>query len=185
MTFYDSYTTSTFQSVYGRPMHLFLTNDDSISGFEDEVEFLSSLIGQYTSAIRAYVLATYPETRFEVLYPHDVNDHEVTRAVNYPELDWTPANLDVLKTENFLYTGNRALNDALESIRFPFEKGFTRATAAHLIGVLFASEPWMMERRLALREGVSSVVYWAFDQFSMVGYPLPLSDGLRRSVFFG
>jgi hypothetical protein len=185
MTFYDSYTTSTFQSVYGRPMHVFLTNDDSISGFEDEVEFLSSLIGQYTSAIRAYVLATYPETRFEVLYPHDVNDHEVTRAVNYPELDWTPANLDVLKTENFLYTGNRALNDALESIRFPFEKGFTRATAAHLIGVLFASEPWMMERRLALREGVSSVVYWAFDQFSMVGYPLPLSDGLRRSVFFG
>jgi hypothetical protein len=118
------------------------------------------------------------------LYPHDVNDHVLTRAVNYPDLHWTPANLDVLKTENFLYTGDRKLNQAVESIRFPLEKGFTRAASAHLIGVLFMSEPWMMERRIALREGIESIVFWAFDQFSMVGYPLPLRDGLRRSRAF-
>ena len=185
MTFYDTYTTSTFEALYSRPMHVFLTNDDAIDGFEDEVQFLSGLIGAYTQAIRNFVLATYPQTRFEVLYPHDVNDHVLTRAVNYPELDWTPANLDILKTENFLYTGDRRLNKSVESIRFPLEKGFTPATSAHLIGVLFASEPWMMERRLAEKEGIESTVFWAFDQFSMVGYALPLSNGLRRSRFFG
>jgi hypothetical protein len=185
MTFYDAYTTSTFQTQYGRAMHVFLSNDESIAGFEDEVEHLSGLIGAYTQAIRSFVVATYPQTRFEVLYPHDVNDHSVTRAVNYPDLDWTPSNLDVLKTENFLYTGDRKMNRALESTLFPQQKGFTPATSAHLIGVLFASEPWMMERRLARREGLESIVFWAFDQFSMVGYSMPLSDGLRRSRFFG
>ncbi|MEZ5395413.1 MAG: hypothetical protein R2724_21710 [Bryobacterales bacterium] len=43
----------------------------------------------------------------------------------------------------------------------------------------------MMERRLARKAGIASIVYWAFDQFSMVGYRLPLSDGLRRSRYFG
>jgi hypothetical protein len=184
MTFYDAYTTSTFQAMHGRPMHVFLTNDDSIDGYEDEVELLSGLIGDYTQAIRSFVLATYPDTRFEVLYPHDVNDHVVTRAVNYPELDWTPANFDILKTENFLYTGDRKMNKAVESIRFPQEKGFTPATSAHLIGVLFASEPWMMERILTERENLESTVFWAFDQFSMIGYKLPLRGGLRRSRSF-
>ena len=185
MTFYDDYTTSTFQSQHGRPMHVFLSNTDDITGFDDEVAHLAGLIGSYTAAIRSFVLATYPQTRFEVLYPHDVNDFVLTRAVNYPDTDWTPANLDVLKTENFLYTGDRNMNKALESIRYPFEKGFTRATSAHLIGVLFASEPWTVERILAERENIESIVFWAFDQFSMVGYKLPLRSGLRRSRFFG
>jgi hypothetical protein len=43
----------------------------------------------------------------------------------------------------------------------------------------------MMERRLAEREGIESIVFWAFDQFSMAGYALPLRGGLRRSRFFG
>ncbi|MEZ5365167.1 MAG: hypothetical protein R2748_23275 [Bryobacterales bacterium] len=85
------------------------------------------MIGDYTAAIRNFVLATYPETRFEVLYPHDVNDFEVTRAVNYPDLDWIPANLETLKTENFLYTGDRRMNKSVESIDFPL----TRDSPAH------------------------------------------------------
>ncbi len=185
MTFYDAYTTSEFQSQYGRAMHVFTSNTDSITGFDDEVAHLAGLIGTYTAAIRSFVLATYPQTRFEVLYPHDVNDFELTRAVNYPDTDWTPANLDVLKTENFLHTGARNMNKALESIQFPFGKGFSRSDSAHLIGVLFASEPWRLERILAEREHIESIVFWAFDQFSMVGYRLPLRKGIRRSRFFG
>ena len=184
MTFYDDYTTSTFQSTYGRPMHVFLSNDESIAGFKDEVAHLSGLIGDYTAAIRDFVLGTYPSTRFEVLYPHDVNDFSVTRAVNYPDGDWTPENLEILKTENFLYTGDRRMNKSVDSIDYPLTKGFPRSRSAHLIGVIYASEPWMMERRLARKAGIESIVYWAFDQFSMVGYPLPLSDGLRRSRYF-
>ena len=90
MTFYDDYTTSTFQTQFGRPMHVFTSNTDSITGFDDEVSHLKGLIGAYCAAIRSFVLATYPQTKFEVLYPHDVNDFELTRAVNFPDGDWNP-----------------------------------------------------------------------------------------------
>jgi hypothetical protein len=126
---------------------------------------------------------TYPATKFEVLYPHDVNDHTLTRVVNFPDTDWTPSNLEVLKTENFTYTGDRQLDKSAESIQFPFDKGFPRNRSSHLIGVFGASEPWNWERRLAQAEAIESVVLWAFDQFSMIGYPLPLKSGRRRSSF--
>ena len=104
-------------------------------------------------------------------------------VVNYAEDDWTPANLESLKTENFSYTVAADLNKSLESIRLPFLKGFTRVRSAHLIGVAGAPHPWEWERRLARAENIEAVVLWAFDQFSMVGYRLPLGEGSRRSRF--
>lgn len=181
MTFYDDYTTSEFQSQHGRAMNVFLSNDDGLAGFPEEAAFLPGLIGTYTQTIRDFVRAIHPITKFEVLYPHDVNDHALTRVVNYPDTDWTPANLEVLKTENFTYTGDFNLDKSVESIRFPFTKGFARNRSAHLIGVFRTAEPWNWERRLTHAEGHESVVLWAFDQFSMIGYRLPLSDGVRRS----
>ena len=183
MTFYDDYTTAEFQSQFSRPMHVFTSNDDDPSAFPDEAGFLPSLIGDFTASIRSFVRGTYPTAKFEVLYPHDVNDHALTRVVNFPDSDWTAANLDVLKTENFTYTGNRQLTKALESIQFPQQKGFPRAESAHLIGVFSPNEPWNWERRLTVAENVESVVLWAFDQFSMIGYRLPLRRGVRRSRF--
>jgi hypothetical protein len=112
-----------------------------------------------------------------------VNDFALTRVVNYPEDDWTPANLETLKTENFSHTVAANLNKALESIRLPFSKGFTRSRSAHLIGVAGAPHPWEWERRLARAENIETVVLWAFDQFSMVGYRLPLGEGSRRGRF--
>ncbi|MBI1356531.1 MAG: hypothetical protein GC160_19490 [Acidobacteria bacterium] len=183
MTFYDAYTTTQFQSLYGRALHVFASNDETLDGFAEEAEFLPGLIGSYTAAIRNFVLAAYPNARFEVLYPHDVNDHPLTRVVNYPDSEWTTAHYETLKTENFTYTGDRNLNKSVESIRFPQTKGFSRAQSAHLIGVFNASEPWDLERRLSRREAVESVALWAFDQFSMIGYRLPLRTGLKRSLY--
>ena len=185
MTFYDDYTKTEFQNQHGRAIHTFTSNDDSPDPFPEEKTFLPGLIGSFTSAIRSFVLATYPQAEFEVLYPHDVNDHSLTRAVNYPDTDWTSSNLNILKTENFTYTGSRNMNKALESIRFPQLKGFPLSNAAHLVGVFNASEPWNWERRLSKSEGVTQVVFWAFDQFSMIGYSLPLYEGVRRAQYLG
>lgn len=173
MTFYDTETTSAFQTQYGRALNIFTSNDDSLSGFPEEASFLPGLIATFTSQIRSFVKASYPTARFEVLYPHDVNDHTLTRAVNFPDSDWTAANLDVLKTENFTYTGSGDLNKVKESIRFPLTKGFPRSQTAHLAGVFNAGEPWDWERRLAHSEAVESVALWAFDQFSMIGFRFP------------
>ena len=88
MTFYDDYSKTEFQNQHGRAMHVFTSNDDSPDPFPEEKAFLPGLIGSFTAAIRTFVLATYAQTKFEVLYPHDVNDHVLTRAVNYPDSDW-------------------------------------------------------------------------------------------------
>jgi hypothetical protein len=183
MTFYDDYSTTEFQSRYSHAMHVFLSNDESPASYPDEAEFLPDLIGEYCAAIRSYVLATYPGAKFEVLYPHDVNDFALTRVVNFPEGDWTPTNLEVLKTENFGHTAARNLDKAVESVLLPLGKGFPRNRAAHLIGVFTPNEPWNWERRLASAHHIESVVLWAFDQFSMVGYTLPLREGVRRARF--
>ena len=177
MTFYDDYTKTEFQNQYGVEIHVFTSNNDSPTPYPNESAFLPGLIGSFTSAIRNFVLASYPATKFEVLYPHDVNDYALTRVVNYPDTDWTTTNLDGLKTENFIYTANRNLNKALESIQFPLSKGFARSQSSHLIGVSGASQPWNWERRLAKSEDAESIVLWAFDQFSLIGYKLPLDEG--------
>lgn len=183
MTFYDDYSRAQFLSQYGREMHVFASNEESVAAYPEEAAFLKGLIGAYCTAIRSFVLASYPNTRFEVLYPHDVNDFPLTRVVNFPDGDWSPANYQILKTENFTHTGSYNLNKALESIRYPQQKGFGREQSAHLIGVFNSSEPWNFERRLSRRENVESVVFWAFDQFNFIGYRLPLDNGVRRSGY--
>ena len=61
MAFYDAYTTSRFQTQYGRPLYTFLTpNDDpSVNGYVD-ADFLRQTVKDHVDAIRAYVLCTAP-----------------------------------------------------------------------------------------------------------------------------
>jgi len=185
MTFYDDYTKSTFAAQYGRPMHVFVDNSESPTLYPEESAFLPGLIGSFTMGISNFVKAAYPAARFEVLYPPDVNDFALTRVVNLPGAPWSPANLDVFKTENFGYTGARNLNKAKESILLPLSRGFSPGRAAHLVGVHNSSEPWDWERRLAKGEQCESIVLFAFDQLSMIGYRLPLGAGERLSAFLG
>src|SRR5262249_47193914 len=74
MPFYDDYTKSTFQAAYGRPIALISSQNANPAAYPDECAFLPTLIGQFTAAIMNFVRQTYPEAKFEVLYPPDVND---------------------------------------------------------------------------------------------------------------
>jgi hypothetical protein len=185
MTFYDGYTASTFQAQYGRPMHVFSSNSESPAPYPEESAFLPGLIGTFTTAIAAFVKAAYPGARFEVLYPPDVNNFPLTKIVNLPGAGWGPSDLTAFKTENFSFTAARNLNLATASIVLPLGRGFARSGTAHLVGVGDSSQPWDWERRLAHGEQCESVVLFAFDQFSMIGYGLPLAPGARRSGFIG
>lgn len=185
MTFYDAYTTSCFQDAYDRPMAMIPSEATDPGPFASECSFVAGLIGQFTSAIRAFVRQAYPDTIFEVLYPPDTNDTALNRLINYPVTDWTPANLACLKTENFTFTGNRDLNKARESISLASGLGFPASQRSHLIGIGDATSPWAKERQLAITSGVESVVLFALDQLCLIGYPLPLKPGTRRSRFMG
>jgi hypothetical protein len=166
-------------------MRSILDNTASPSDYLQETQFLPTLIGAFTSQVMAFVRASFPTCRFEVLYPLDVNDTDLNRAINYPEGAWTPSTLDCLKTESFGYTGSRDLNKCLTSIQAPQMRGFAAQNSSHLVGIGDSTAPWLKEVRLAQAAGLESVVLFALDQLCLIGYPLPLRPGLRRASLQG
>jgi hypothetical protein len=162
-------------------MSVITSNTVDPTTIPQEAAFLPGLIGSFTAQIRSFVHATYPSCRFEVLYPPDVNNFPFTQVINYPTNDWTPANLNCLKTESFSYTAERNLDMSLQSMNSVNSLGFTPSERSHLVGVSDPSTAWLKEARLAEANGFESVVLFALDQMCLVGYSLPLSRGMRRS----
>jgi len=184
MPFYDAYTTATFQSQYGRPMHVFTDPSNDPTPYPQESAFLPGLIAQFTAAIMAFVRQAHANVQFEVLYPPDTNDAPLTHVINLPA-QWSPANLRCFKTENFTYTGDCNLNAAVTSIELPIQLGFAPPNSAHLIGVGNYTTPWAKEARIAEGMKMGSVVLFALDQCCLIGYGLPLSPWSGFGLFMG
>jgi hypothetical protein len=173
MPFYDAYTQQQFTTQYGVPMQDILTNTANPADYPNEVAFLPTLIGAYTSSIRSALQTAYPGCRFEVLYPTDTNNYAITRLVNYPSTDWTPANLTCLKTESFGFTGSYDLVNCTMSMNTSAAKGFPNSQRAHLIGISDAWSAWLKEADIAQSEGLETLVLFALDQYCLIGYPPP------------
>ena len=155
------------------------------AGFVSECAFLPGLIGAFTSTIRKFVQSSFPGARFEVLYPTDVNDTPLNQLINFPSADWTPSNLNCIKTENFTFTEERNLNEATQSIQLPALHGFPPAQSSHLIGIGDYTTPWLREQSIASGARLESVVLFALDQFCLIGYTPPLKPAVRRARFMG
>jgi hypothetical protein len=184
MPYYDAYTTSTFAATYGRPMQVFTNSSVSPALYPDEAHFLPGLIGTFTTAIINFVRQTFPSTKFEVLYPPDVNNTPLNGAVNLPAT-WNASTLDCMKTENFTYTGGRNLDLAKTAIVLPMQLGFPRSKSSHLVGITGYTTPWQKEARLAQTEAIESIVLFALDQFCLMNCPAPMPVGARRSGRMG
>jgi len=185
MPFYDDYTVDAFQQAYGRPPALILDENANPALYPAECLFFSSLIGEFTDSIIEFVRASFPDARFEVLYPVDVNNTALNRVINYPQAYWTAAKLTCIKTENFIYTGKRDLDKCREAIRFPYSIGFEPSRVSHLVGIGDFTTPWGRERVLALCERMESVVLFALDQLCLIGYKVPLKNSRRSAGFLG
>jgi len=183
MPFYDAYTTARFQSEYGRALPVFVDGSVNPAEYPQECAHLSGLIGEFTSAVAAWVLSEHPAAKFEVLYAPDVNEAPLNGAVNLPAA-WSPENLEWFKTENFTYTYGRDLNKARSSIALPLGRGFPRNRCAHLVGVGEYTTPWERESLLAKGENVESVVLFALDQYCLIGHRKPGSIQ-ARSLLLG
>ena len=182
LPFYDAYTKTQFQAAYGRPISLISSNTILPASYPEEASFLPTLIGQFTASIMAYVQQAFPQARFEVLYPPDVNNYPMNAAVNLPSSYWTPAVLACLKTENFTYTGDRDLDQASQSVDLPSTLGFKPTQTSHLVGIGDYTTPWATEVGLALSQNVESVVLFALDQFCLIGYPENYYQNIQRGL---
>jgi hypothetical protein len=181
MPFYDAYTTQQFQLQYSTAMKVILENTVDPSQYPNESAFLPGLIGAYTASIRGALQTKYPGCRFEVLYPTDTNDTPLNRVINYPNGDWTPANLTRLKTESFTFTLNRNLDQSVYSMGVSAAKGFFNQQRSHLVGISDSWTSWMKEVSYALAQGMDSVVLFALDQYCLIGYPAPPFLKMRSS----
>jgi hypothetical protein len=185
MPFYDAYTTSRFQTTYGRPMAVIANHQVDPALYPDEVAFLPTLVGEFTDAIVNHVRQSLPACRFEVLYPTDVNDSPLNAVINYPTLSWTSGLLDSLKTESFTYTLQRNLDQSRGTILYSAARGFSRSTRSYLVGIGDSSTSWLKEVGQARAEGIESIVLFALDQFCLIGYAVPLKPNTSRALFQG
>jgi hypothetical protein len=185
MPFYDAYTTAAYHTAYGQPMATIPSQNADPTLYSNECAFLPGLIGQFTQTIMTFVRQSLPNTKFEVLYPPDVNNTPLNKLINYPAAAWTPAHLACLKTENFTYTGDRNLDLARQSIQLPQQLGFPPSQSSHLVGVSDYTTPWIKEWSLAVAAGLESVVLFALDQLCLIGFPLPPSVRGSRARFMG
>jgi hypothetical protein len=185
MPFYDAYTTSTFRAQFGHDLAVITSNTVDPATVPQEAAFLPGLIGSFTSQVMSYVRSAFATCRFEVLYPTDVNGSALNRVINYPRGDWTAGALTCLKTESFTYTYERNLDLSKTTIDAGVSLGFAPAQRSHLVGISDPSTAWLKEAMLAEAGGLESVVLFALDQFCLIGYELPLSKGMRRSVELG
>ena len=185
MPFYDAWNLSNFQAQYGHSMAVITTNTVNPANYPDEVAYLPIVIGNFTSAVMSYVRTSQPSCRFEVLYPTDVNQTAFNQAINYPGAMWTPAILTCLKTEAFGFTFGRDLDKSEATLEFGATLRFAATQRSHLAGVGDSTTAWLKEAQAAMGKRFESVVLFALDQFCLIGYGLPLSKGLRRSVRIG
>ncbi|MEQ1886680.1 MAG: hypothetical protein ABL967_16580 [Bryobacteraceae bacterium] len=181
MPFYDAWNQAQFEAIYGHPMATIIANNVDPEDYPDEVEYLPTVIGNFSDSVKSFVQATYPSCRFEVLYPTDVNQTAFNRAVNYPS-NWSPAELTALKTEAFGFTLGRNLDKSEECIDFGEALGFSTTQRCHLVGIGDVATAWQKEAAIAEGKGLESVVLFALDQFCLIGYEVPLPGGLRRSL---
>ncbi len=183
MPFYDEDATAAFLSQYGRPMARIADEFQDPAEFPDEIQFLRERLGSFSEGIFSHVKAVYPGARFEVLYPPDVNDSPIGKAVNYPTGAWSTANLDCLKTESFIFTLTSNLNKSKETIAVSSQKGFPNTKRAHLVGIGDYSSSWRKELEFAMSESLESITLFALDQFCLIGYP-PYSKPRRMRIGF-
>ncbi|MCW5963471.1 MAG: hypothetical protein KIT83_05485 [Bryobacterales bacterium] len=185
MPYYDHDAMSAFQALFGRPMARIANQYESPSLYADELAFLRNRLGAYCTAIIDHVRATLPATRFEVLYPPDVNDSPIGEVVNFPELSWTPQRLDCLKTESFVFTLASNIEKSKMTIGASAQKGFPLHQRAHLVGIGDYTSSWRKEIFLAADEGLESVTLFALDQMCLIGYRIPLRPQRIHLAFQG
>ena len=186
MAFYDDATQAAAIPVLGRPLHVFTgPNDDPQINASADAAFLRNRLRDHVSALMSAIRTTYPNARFEVLVPLDVNNQtpvsvpvgapvggQLNHFVNIP-VEWLSplsAGFDFLKIEALAFgSALRNLDLARNAMDFGAATSWPGQARRYLAPVFGSSYPWNKEVQQALLRQYSTVILWAFDHVCLYG----------------
>lgn len=205
MAYYDGVTWQAAQAALGRTLYPFTCQDDdpTVNNGED-ASFLAARLKAHIDAIRSAVLTQYPNAKFEILYPNDVNNPvclvgpdvqyaqggRLNAAVNLPSQFMTQegSGLDRFKVEALSWSATYLNMDLVqEAIVFALTSPMSWSTAdvAYLVPWFNGTCPWPREFALASSRGLQLINFWAYDHLALMSWPLPLPSPLQRSLMGG
>ena len=205
MGYFDPITTAAANAVLNRPLYVFTCQDDdpSVNGNAD-ANFLAAQLKAHVDGIREAVLALYPNAKFELLYPNDVNNAtcyenaqnpypqggRLNAAVNLPPAWQNKAGsgLDRFKVEALSWGATyRNLDLAVAAMTFGFSTPMSWSTPdiAYLIPWFNGECPWPSEFQFASSLGLPVIDFWAYDHLALMSWPVPFPSPVRRSSFAG
>jgi hypothetical protein len=191
MAYYDAETAAVAQAALARPLASFAapTSDPSVNGYAD-ANFLRSRLKAHIDSIRAVVLATVPGTKFELLWPYDVNyptsnqydvGGQLNRYVNLPVeyQQQSGSGLDRLKIEALSFGAQeRNFTKARASMALPATAPLSWPASAvgYLIPWFNGGCPWDREWLAVTDPALNPawVGFWAIDHLCSFGWSLPL-----------
>lgn len=198
MAFYDPDTAAAAQAALGRPLAVFrsASDDPSINGGADAL-FLRGRLRDHVAALAAHIRGKYPNARFEVLFPYDVNYPQpvgvnqlggrLLNFVNFPD-EWKrkeSCGFDRLKMEGLDFgAASRDMNLIEQVMKFPIQLGWPLDSVRYMLPVFNGGCPWTTEYRTAKGLGIPVINLWAFDHVCIFGLPCTEPNQPARSVSF-
>ena len=196
MGYYDGETAAAALSALGRPLHVFTgPNDDPSVNSGADALWLRNRLRDHVAELMAGIRATVPETRFEVLFPYDVNypvpkglhqlGGRLNRFVNLPkEWAYPGGGLDRLKLEMLNFGAwSRDLDLVKLCLHLPAELGWPGEKVGLMTPIFRGGYPWSREVAAAQEIGFSCINLWAFDHICLYG--LGLERDSRRAAYQG
>jgi hypothetical protein len=205
MAYYDAVTAASAQTALGRPLFKFTCQDDDPSTNNGaDAAFLASRLKSHIDSITNTVLAQFPDAKFEILYPNDVNNPvclvgpgvpyaqggRLNAAVNLPPQWHTKAGsgLDSFKVEALSWSATYLdMDRAQQAIVFALTPplSWDTSSVAYLIPWFNGTCPWPREFLGAASRGLNIVNFWAYDHLSLMSWPVPLPISQEKSTFLG
>ena len=198
MAYYDAETAADAQTALSRPLADFYgPNDDPTVNGSADATFLRNRLRDYCGAITAAVKAAVPGTRFEILFPIDVNfptpagihnlGGRLNHFVNLP-VEWSQpggSGFDRFKIEDLDFGAwNKDLNLVRECQLLPASLGWPADRVSCITPIFRPGYAWPKEVATAREQHYRAITLWAFDHVNMFGLDLrPL--GNKLSWFIG
>lgn len=205
MAYYDAVTSAAAEQQLGRALYKFTCQDDDPTvNAGTDTAFLAARLKAHVDSIRTSVLAAYPDAKFEILYPDDVNNAaclvgpgvthpqggRLNAAVNLPPAWQSQAGsgLDSFKVEALSWSATYLdMDRAQQAITFALTQpmSWNPANVAYLVPWFAGTCPWPRELLLATSRGLGLVNFWALDHLALMSWPVPLPFSAERTTYLG